>query len=161
MAPHQDIDNGQPQAQTRSTRRRASTDQPSEPAFKRRSTNRGVAAAVTSASREPGLVGDLSCCECGDPNKDGLELQCDECTEWRHQACYGFHEGNNAGIEDRSISCFRCKIYSGVTREERIKGTKDEAVSDALDRLRQLCTFRRALLIVYVGFDVSVSSYSC
>lgn len=52
--------------------------------------------------------------------------------------------------QDHSFVCYRCRIGAGVTEEERQIGSKDEAISCALQALRQLCTFRRAICYIYV-----------
>lgn len=88
-------------------------------------------------------------CECKDWHDDIAMIVCESCLRWRHLSCYGYKSLQDPRIPSVFI-CFRCRIHDGLNLEEMWE--KEDEIKSALEGLRTLCIFRRALQIIYVGF---------
>ncbi|MBW0477687.1 hypothetical protein O181_017402 [Austropuccinia psidii MF-1] len=119
--------------------------------------NSGKKAKVLKDSWPTSVVAS-SICECKDPNDDEGMVRCEICDRWRHLPCYGFKSTMDPRIP-LSFVCYRCRIYKGMDLEEVWK--REAEIEVALESLRGLCVFRRALNIIYEeGLPNSIKTFA-
>jgi hypothetical protein len=56
-------------------------------------------------------------CICGFAVDDGFSIACDECSRWRHSACFDIAPG---GVPEK-FACWRCKPRSAIEKERAMK----------------------------------------
>ncbi|CAH7668066.1 HORMA domain-domain-containing protein [Phakopsora pachyrhizi] len=85
-------------------------------------------------------------CECQDKRINKEMIQCEICSMWRHLACYGYKSNNDPKLP-KNFVCYRCRIHKGLALERIWE--KEDDIKAALETLRGLCIFRRALTFIY------------
>ncbi|KAG0147076.1 hypothetical protein CROQUDRAFT_77014 [Cronartium quercuum f. sp. fusiforme G11] len=88
----------------------------------------------------------IEVCECKDWHDDSAMIACEVCVRWRHLSCYGYKSLDDPRIPVEFI-CYRCRIHEGLSLEDTWK--REDEIKTALEGLRTLCIFRRALQIIY------------
>ncbi|KAJ3178430.1 HORMA domain-containing protein 1 [Irineochytrium annulatum] len=90
-------------------------------------------------------------CPCGMPNNDGDLLFCEHCSNWGHNHCFGYTDGENTRIPPSHI-CYACFNKAQVARGNS-KGYD-------LDQAKDVALFRRAMMIADQEGVISYTNFS-
>ncbi|ORY58681.1 HORMA domain-domain-containing protein [Leucosporidium creatinivorum] len=110
------------------------TPPPAQPADKARKVS-------LSGHRQEG------CCECGDSREDGDMIECSNCDVYKHCCCYGYDGAADKRIPEEFV-CYPCRVDIGPV-EALLNPERMPEISGALDDLRSLALFRRAIDTVW------------
>ncbi|GAA5978427.1 hypothetical protein JCM10908_004351 [Rhodotorula pacifica] len=103
----------------------------------------GKSAVPTRRSTRAKASFSADACECGDKEDDGGMICCSTCEVWKHAICYGFEDAHDSRIPDIFV-CYHCRAEKGLA-DLTMHPDREAQIRHALDELRSLALFRRAI----------------